>query len=44
VQRRFPYDPLNDFAPIGRFGLSPFFFVIGPAVPAGISTLSQFIT
>lgn len=43
IQRRFPYDPINDFAPIGRFGLSPFFFVVGPAVPSEIGTLPQFI-
>lgn len=43
ILRRFPYDPVNDFAPIGRFGLAGQFFVVGPAVPAAISTLHDFL-
>ncbi|MFC7542850.1 Bug family tripartite tricarboxylate transporter substrate binding protein [Siccirubricoccus deserti] len=37
VMRRFPYDPVNDFAPIGRLGTTSITFVIGPKVPAEIA-------
>ena len=30
VMRRFPYDPVNDFAPIGRLGTTSITFVVGP--------------
>jgi tripartite-type tricarboxylate transporter receptor subunit TctC len=43
ILRRFPYDPLNDFAPIGRFGVAGLFFVVGPSVPAEITTLRDFV-
>ena len=43
VMRRFPYDPIADFAPIGRLGTTSITFVIGPKVPAEIRTLPDFI-
>jgi tripartite-type tricarboxylate transporter receptor subunit TctC len=42
VMRRFPYDPVNDFAPIGRLGTTSVTFVIGPKVPAEIKTWPDF--
>ena len=42
VMRRFPYDPVEDFAPIGRLGTSNTTFVIGPKVPAEITTWAAF--
>ncbi len=41
VFRRWPYQPLSDFAPIGRMGLSPLPFVIQPSIPA--NTLAEFV-
>ncbi len=43
ILRRAPYEPLADFTPIGRFGVAPQFFLVGPAVPADITTLRQFL-
>ncbi len=43
VLRRFPYDPIGDFAFIGRLGTTAITFCIGPAVPAEITTLAQFV-
>jgi tripartite-type tricarboxylate transporter receptor subunit TctC len=42
VMRRFPYDPVNDFAPIGRLGTTSITFVVGPKVPAEITTWPAF--
>lgn len=42
VFRRWPYQPLADFAPIGRMGLSPLPFVIQRDIPA--NTLSEFVS
>jgi tripartite-type tricarboxylate transporter receptor subunit TctC len=42
VMRRFPYDPINDFAFIGRLGTTSISFCIGPKVPAEIRTWPQF--
>lgn len=41
VLRRWPYQPLADFAPIGRMGLSPLPFVIQRDIPA--NTLPEFV-
>lgn len=41
VFRRWPYQPLEDFAPIGRFGTTPLPFVIRPEIPA--NTLQEFV-
>jgi tripartite-type tricarboxylate transporter receptor subunit TctC len=43
VMRRFPYDPLRDFAPLGRLGSNANVWVVGPAVPAEVTTLEQFV-
>jgi tripartite-type tricarboxylate transporter receptor subunit TctC len=43
VMRRFPYDPVADFAPIGRLGTTSILFCIGPKVPAEIRTMPQFV-
>jgi tripartite-type tricarboxylate transporter receptor subunit TctC len=43
VLRRFPYNPIDDFAFIGRLGTTAITFCIGPAVPAEISTLAEFV-
>jgi tripartite-type tricarboxylate transporter receptor subunit TctC len=42
--RRFPYDPLRDFTPIGRLGTAAVTFTIGPAVPAEVHSLGDFVT
>lgn len=42
VMRRFPYDPVTDFAPLGRLGSNANVWVIGPAVPAEVTTMEQF--
>jgi tripartite-type tricarboxylate transporter receptor subunit TctC len=43
VMRRFPYDPVADFAPIGRLGTSASLFCVGPKVPAAVATMAQFV-
>jgi tripartite-type tricarboxylate transporter receptor subunit TctC len=43
VMRRFPYDPVNDFSPIGRFGTSNSPFCVTPAVPASVTTMAEFV-
>ncbi|MDB5372544.1 MAG: Tripartite-type tricarboxylate transporter, receptor component TctC [Belnapia sp.] len=43
VMKRFPYDPVADFAPIGRLGTTAILFCVGPGVPAGVTTLAEFI-
>ncbi len=43
VMRRFPYDPVNDFAPIGRLGTTSISFCVGPRVPAEIRTMRDFV-
>lgn len=41
--RRFPYDPVRDFFPIGRLGTTAITFCVGPTVPAAVTTLSEFV-
>ncbi len=43
VLRRFPYDPIKDFAFIGRLGTTAITFAIGPAVPSSVTTLEEFV-
>src|SRR3712207_6079503 len=43
VMRRFPYDPVADFAPIGRLGTTSITFVICPAGPPEIRSLRDFV-
>lgn len=34
VYKNMPYDPIRDFAPIGRVGVTPTLFVVNPSIPA----------
>jgi tripartite-type tricarboxylate transporter receptor subunit TctC len=43
VLRRFPYDPIRDFAFIGRLGTTAITFAVGPAVPETVATLAGFV-
>ena len=43
VMKRFPYDPVRDFAPIGRLGTTSITFMVGPLVPAEIRTWPEFV-
>lgn len=40
---RSPIDPIQDLAPIGRIGHTTLTFVVGPAVPAEVTTMPQFL-
>ena len=42
VVKRFPYDPVADFAPIGRLGTTAITFCAGPAVPAMVRSMAEF--
>ncbi len=42
VMRRFPYDPVADFAPIGRLGTTSISIMVGPKVPADIRNWAEF--
>jgi tripartite-type tricarboxylate transporter receptor subunit TctC len=41
--RRFPYDPVRDFFPVGRLGTTAITFCVGPTVPASVTTLAGFV-
>lgn len=41
--RRFPYDPVGDFFPVGRLGTTAITFCAGPSVPASVTTLAEFV-
>jgi tripartite-type tricarboxylate transporter receptor subunit TctC len=41
--RRFPYDPVADFFPIGRLGTTAITFCVGPSVPASVTSLAEFV-
>jgi tripartite-type tricarboxylate transporter receptor subunit TctC len=43
VLKRFPYDPIKDFAFIGRLGTTAITFAVGPAVPESVKTLPDFV-
>jgi len=42
--RRAPFDPIREFAPIGRLTTTPIVFMIGPSVPPEIATMQAFRT
>ena len=42
VMRRFPYDPVNDFAFVGRLGTTSISFCVGPKVPGEVRTWPRF--
>lgn len=41
VLRRFPYDPVNDFAPIGKLGVTPLVLCASPSTQG--NTLAEFV-
>jgi tripartite-type tricarboxylate transporter receptor subunit TctC len=41
LQKKSPYDPVRDFAPISLIGMTPFVLVVHPSVPA--TTMKEFI-
>lgn len=43
VMRKFTYQPVTDFAPIGRLSYTALAFCVGPKVPAEVTTMQQFI-
>ena len=43
IYRKLPYDPITDFAPVGRVAAAPFILAVGPQVPVEIKTLSDFV-
>lgn len=43
TQRINPFDPIRDFAPIGRLGHASLSFTVGPAVPAGVTNFNQYL-
>lgn len=42
LYRKLSYQPLADFAPVGRVAAAPYVVAVGPGVPAGVRTLSEF--
>ena len=43
IYRKLQYDPIVDFAPVGRIAEAPFILAVGPQVPAEVKTLADFI-
>ncbi|WP_295503506.1 tripartite tricarboxylate transporter substrate binding protein [Limnohabitans sp. Rim8] len=43
IYRKLPYDPVTDFAPVGRVAAAPFIVAVGPQVPLEVKTLADFI-
>ena len=43
IYRKLGYQPVQDFAPIGRIGSAQFVLTIGPMVPASVKTLGEFL-
>ena len=43
VYKSLGYDPLRDFKPVTTVCTVPFAFVVGPLVPAGVTSLARFI-
>lgn len=43
VMRRFTYQPVSDFRPIGRLSYTALAFCVGPKVPAEVKTLQKFV-
>lgn len=43
IYRKLNYDPVKDLAPVAGCGVSEFALSVGPAVPAGIRTLAEYL-
>ena len=43
IYKTLPYDPLNDFVPVATTGKGAFVLSVGPAVPASVKTVADFI-
>jgi tripartite-type tricarboxylate transporter receptor subunit TctC len=43
IYRTLPYDPLKDFVPVATTGKGAFVLSVGPAVPANVRTVADFI-
>jgi tripartite-type tricarboxylate transporter receptor subunit TctC len=43
IYKTLPYDPLQDFVPVATTGKGAFALSVGPAVPASVRTLADFI-
>jgi tripartite-type tricarboxylate transporter receptor subunit TctC len=43
IYRTLPYDPLQDFVPVATTGKGAFALSVGPAVPASVRTVADFI-
>jgi tripartite-type tricarboxylate transporter receptor subunit TctC len=43
IYRKLSYQPLQDFAPVGKIGAAQFVFTVGPLVPASVKTLADFV-
>jgi len=43
IYKTLPYDPLHDFVPVATTGKGAFVLSVGPAVPASVKTVADFI-
>ena len=43
IYKKLPYDPVSDFAPVGRVAAAPYVIAVGPMVPADVKTLADFV-
>lgn len=43
IYRKLSYQPVQDFAPVGKIGAAQFVFTVGPLVPASVKTLADFV-
>lgn len=43
IYRKLPYDPVTDFAPVGRVAAASFIVAVGPQVPVEVKTFADFI-
>lgn len=42
LYKKLSYNPVSDFAAVGRMAAAPYVFAVGPAVPATVRTLADF--
>lgn len=43
VYKKLSYDPLRDFVPLGQIATYPLLISVGPAVPAGVKTIADYL-